>query len=155
MVGFKQILACIMAPVLMIKTVDASFGYCVGINDYDAVTTEYGFDIWNENGDVSFAAAKSAYNNGALVSDGKWTFGIGKFDKNGNIAGLSVRNPTYNFDSAVPFEKICSYSVNGRQKSTFYGCYNNGGNFCQTQGANIRSSCYRVPMWEYSVDCTS
>ncbi|KAF9197982.1 hypothetical protein BGZ49_001341 [Haplosporangium sp. Z 27] len=153
MVSFKQFLICVIAPLLIVKIADASFGYCVAIDDAGPITTAYAFRLYNDRGDSAFGSANSFYNNGALVSDSGWTFGIGKFDKNGNINALSVRNPSYNFDSPVPFQKICGYNLGG-QKSTFYGCYDNGGTFCQTYGPSIRDACHKYnPSGDYTITC--
>ncbi|KAF8957931.1 hypothetical protein BGZ46_002071, partial [Entomortierella lignicola] len=116
MVSFKQILvACVMAPALMIKTADASFGYCAFANDFDLTNTYYGFKLWNDRGDYASGLTRSAYNNGADVSNNGWTFGIGSFS-DGYIASVTVRNPTYNLNTLVPIERVCSYG-SGRKSS--------------------------------------
>ncbi|KAF9346026.1 hypothetical protein BGX26_002499 [Mortierella sp. AD094] len=155
MVTINLFLACVMAPLLLAKTAHASFGYCIGINDVSSTKTAYGFYLWNDKGDDGHAYDSSPYNKGLALWNNGWIVEIGAFNDDG-MESLAVKNRKYDFDSYVRFDRLCSYTQPGstRKKFVYYGCYESGNGWCQTELPGIGAACMaHVEMGTDSVGC--
>ncbi|KAF9993716.1 hypothetical protein BGZ79_001592, partial [Entomortierella chlamydospora] len=129
MVRFDQVLACVVALLLIAATVDASFAYCVGVNQVGYFHTVVGFYLWNDAGDNghSYDTTSGRYiaisNNGWVVETQSAT----SFP----IKDLKVKNNKYNFNSNVPFMALCAYKDPPGRGAVYYGCYSTGNSFCK------------------------
>ncbi|KAF9346426.1 hypothetical protein BGX26_002074, partial [Mortierella sp. AD094] len=144
MVRFTQLLACGSALLLVAKTVDASFAYCLAVRqrpDHEAI----GFKIWNEAGDndQGYDSATPGQESIAVYGKNGWYItAIGLTTD--YVENLFIQNSKYSFDPSMRIAKICEYQLDGSHlSSAYYGCYNSGNSWCKDNQGKYTTACQK------------
>ncbi|KAF9376215.1 hypothetical protein BGX21_003553 [Mortierella sp. AD011] len=139
MVKFDQVLACVAALLMIATTVDASFAFCVGVNDVNFFHTVVGFYLWNDAGDNGHHYDTTAGKHISLSNNG-WVVET-KSATSFPLKDLTIKNSKYNFNSNVPFVALCAMNFPPGRGAVYYGCYDTGNSYCKNNEDAFVDAC--------------
>ncbi|KAF9345976.1 hypothetical protein BGX26_002551 [Mortierella sp. AD094] len=154
MARFNQVLAYLMAVLLIAKTVSASFAYCIGLRDASLTRTVAGFYLWNDTDEpeghsydtITRGTSMTLRNNGWTVKP--------TWDARYILTGLTITNDKYIFDPKMEFSGVCDFGAFDYSKSLSYGCYDSGNGWCDNnRGDHVAACAKHMEMGSDSLSC--
>ena len=123
MVSFKVALA-ILAMLLVVNSVSASFAVCAGGKDVSMWKTVYGFHLWNDDGQNSADYGSTTRNDHIDLSNNDWKvqpiIEVSKHsgDDSGTMRELRVSRNGRGWTFSWP-DYVCKYGHDGRFRGIF------------------------------------
>ncbi|KAG0330179.1 hypothetical protein BG000_011791 [Podila horticola] len=145
MVSFRLALT-ILASLLVINNVSASFAVCAGAKDVSMWKTVYGFCLWNDDGQQAHDYGSTPRNDCIELESNGWEVqpmievSSRPGDDSGTMYELRVSRGGILWDFGWP-DHVCKHGHGGRFRGLFFVCKDTGNGWCAIHQAGLKAAC--------------